>query len=113
MNINKLLQEWEAHYRDSGEMISVSVNLPLADAARIKALAEMYPGCTEEHIVVDLLGVALDELEAALPYVQGKKVTGEDEYGDPLYEDAGPTPRFLTLTRKYIQQLEENDEQTV
>jgi hypothetical protein len=113
MNIDKLLQEWEAHYRDSAEVISMCANLPLSDAARIKALAEMYSGRTEEHIMVDLLGAALDELEAALPYVQGKKVIGEDEFGDPVYEDEGPTPRFLNLTRKYIHKMEEMEEPTL
>ena len=28
-----------------------------------------------------------------------------DEQGDPLYEDIGPTPRFLALSRKYLQSL--------
>lgn len=28
-----------------------------------------------------------------------------DEEGDPLYEDIGPTPRFLALSRRHLQAL--------
>ena len=37
--------------------------------------------------------------------MQGEKVIAEDEFGDPIYEDAGLTPRFIELTRKYQEQL--------
>jgi hypothetical protein len=30
-----------------------------------------------------------------------------DEEGDPLYEDIGPTPRFLALSRRYLHDLTE------
>jgi hypothetical protein len=52
-----------------------------------------------------LLGAALDELEASLPYVKGSKVVATDEMGDPLYEDIGLTPRFLTLSRRHLQRI--------
>ena len=32
-----------------------------------------------------------------MPYVPGKKVISTDEQGDPVYEDVGPTPRFMEL----------------
>jgi hypothetical protein len=35
-----------------------------------------------------------------------------DEQGDPLYEDVGPTPRFLALSRKYLRQFSESAEGT-
>jgi hypothetical protein len=41
-----------------------------------------------------------------MPYVPGKKVISTDEQGDPVYEDAGPTPRFAELTRHYRKKLE-------
>lgn len=106
MDIRKLLQEWETHYRPDAAVVNMQVKLPLKHVARVRALAEMYTGRSEEQIICDLLAVALDELEQVLPYVQGKKVIAEDEFGDPLYEDAGPTPRLLELTRKYLRQLE-------
>jgi hypothetical protein len=30
-------------------------------------------------------------------------VVATDEEGDPLYEDVGPTPRFLALSRRHLQ----------
>jgi hypothetical protein len=33
-------------------------------------------------------------------------VISTDEQGDPVYEDAGPTPRFMELTRKHRKKLE-------
>ena len=61
--------------------------------------------------VRELLGAALDELEASLPYVQGNKVVASDEQGDPLYEDIGLTPRFLALSRRHLQRLSEQQKQ--
>jgi len=43
--------------------------------------------------------------EASLPYVKGSTVVATDEEGDPLYEDVGPTPRFLALSRRHLQDL--------
>jgi len=48
---------------------------------------------------------ALEELEASFPYVKGQQVIATDEEGDPLYEDIGPTPRFLALSRRHLQAL--------
>jgi hypothetical protein len=28
-----------------------------------------------------------------------------DEMGDPLYEDVGPTPRYLRLTREHLRRF--------
>jgi len=112
MDINKLLQDWETRYSSTVDTVSLQVNLPLKQAARIKALSEMYSGCSEQQIISDLLGVALEQLEAALPYIQSKEIIGEDEFGDPLYADAGPTPRLLELTRKHLRQLESQNQQS-
>jgi hypothetical protein len=55
------------------------------------------------EIITDLLSAALNELESSLPYQRGDHVVALDEEGDPLYEDVGPTPRYLMLTRKHLQ----------
>lgn len=105
MHIKQLLEEWESNSHGHEAPISMSVNIPLDVAARILALNELYPERTQEQIFIELLTVALDEVEEAFPYVQGDKVISEDEFGDPIYEDTGLTPRFIELTRKYQQQL--------
>ncbi|MNP72636.1 hypothetical protein D3C76_1692300 [compost metagenome] len=65
----------------------------------------MYPKRTAEELLGELVAAALEELEASFPYVQGRQVIATDEEGDPLYEDIGPTPRFLSLSRQHLHAL--------
>ena len=80
------------------------VRLTDSDAAKVAALAEMYPSRTKEQIITELLSAALNELEYSLPYIEGNKVSELDECGDPIYEDIGPTPKFTELTKKHLEQ---------
>lgn len=106
MMMQDLLKRWHSLARPSVPRRRCCADLDYPDAARLLALAEMFPGVAEEEIMADLLQFALQELEASLPYVHGSRQTGEDEFGDPIYEDAGPTPRYLALTRKHLQLLQ-------
>ncbi len=108
MSIRSLHREWEARSKGRLTSCEYSVHLTEQDAARIAALAEMYPLRSTEQIVTDLLKAALDELENALPYREGERVLEEDEFGDPVYEDAGPGRLFHELTRKHLQRLRES-----
>jgi hypothetical protein len=105
MRVKDLVKEWERKAGAPRTAEEYAVRLPLHDAARIHALAEMYPGRRREDIITDLLAAALDDLEAALPYVPGKRVIAQDDHDDPIYEDTGPTPRLTALARKYEQLL--------
>jgi len=98
-NLYRLIKEWENSARGRLTVREYKMRMTLWDAARIAALAEMYPLRNENELISELLTAALDELISAMPYVQGNKV-GEDEEGNPIYEDIGPTPRFLELTQK-------------
>lgn len=111
MDIKALLQKWET--ADSVKMAPCEyrVRLPVPDAARVAALVEMYPHKSETEIITELLGAALDMVEAAFPYEQGTRVIAEDELGDPIYEDIGPTPRFLALSKKYMEWLLKEDKE--
>ena len=40
-----------------------------------------------------------------MPYVAGQQVISTDEQGDPVFEDVGPTPRFMNLTRTHRRKL--------
>ncbi|MEW5791964.1 MAG: type 1 pili tip component [Pseudomonadota bacterium] len=106
MKVKELIETWEKHASTRLTAHELAVRLPLRDAARIAALAEMYPLRSEQEIITELLSAALDELETSLPYVQGARVIAEDDQGDPIYEDVGPTPRFHALTRKHLRRLE-------
>lgn len=101
-----LLESWRQNAAGVRTVSEYAVRLPVDDAARLQALAELFPGRAIEQIITDLLGAALQEVAAAMPYVPGKKVISTDEQGDPVYEDAGPTPRFAELTRKFKKKLE-------
>lgn len=106
LSFRTLLDNWQQKTPPVLTATEIAVRLPIDDAARLQALADLYPGRTSESIITDLLSVALRELEAAMPYVRGSKVISTDEQGDPIYEDAGPTPRFNELTRKYRKKLQ-------
>jgi hypothetical protein len=108
MKIRDLMQNWETKATEPLTARSYAIKLPLNDAARILALARMYPARSEEQLLREIIGAALDEIEAAFPYIEGDKVVAEDEYGDPIYEDAGFTPRFAALTREYRSRLEQD-----
>jgi hypothetical protein len=101
-----LLDRWKKTPAPEKTAKEYAVRLPLDDAARLQALAELFPGRSIEEIVTDLLGAGLDEIAAAMPYEKGPKVISRDDHGDPVYEDVGLTPRFVELTRKYKKNLE-------
>lgn len=105
--MKELLERWQSSAAGRVTTQTYAVHLDLDDAARVHALAELFPGRTREQIITDLLAAALGELAAAMPYVAGPKVIQTDEQGDPVYEDAGLTPRFIALTRKYQQALQD------
>ncbi|HTN29820.1 MAG TPA: pilin assembly protein [Pseudomonas sp.] len=107
MKIRELIGHWEQNARGQLTRESISLHLDLESAARLNALAEMYPKRSVEVLLSELVAAALEDLETSLPYVKGSKVVSVDEQGDPLYEDLGPTPRFLALSRQYRQRLSE------
>ena len=106
MKFKPLLDRWKKAAAPARTAKEYAVRLPLDDAARLEALATLFPGQPIEEFVTDLLGAALDEIAAAMPYERGPKVISRDDHGDPVYEDIGLTPRFVELTRKYKKNLE-------
>jgi len=106
VRFKELLDSWRDRAAATHAAKSYAVRLPLEEAAQLLALADMFPGRTVEQLISELLGVALKEVAAAMPYVAGGRVISTDEQGDPLYEDVGPTPRFIELARKRRRELE-------
>jgi hypothetical protein len=100
-----LLDRWKKDPLPVRTAQEYAIRLELDDAARLHALAELYPGQPIEVIITDLLHAGLDEIAAAMPYERGPKVISRDDQGDPVYEDIGLTPRFVELTRKYKKSL--------
>ena len=112
MKIRELVPQWEQHATGRMTGDSYQIHLDVEAAARLAALAEMYPRRAPEQLLSELVGAALEELEASLPYVRGSRVISTDEQGDPLFEDIGPTPRFLALSRRYLAELTARQDQT-
>lgn len=106
MKMRKLLERWRSLSRSPEPRVSVTLALRQHDAARVYALAEMYPGLNVDEILGDVIHTALDELQEAFPYVNGSTQVAEDEQGNPIYEDVGPTPTFLNLTQKHLNAIE-------
>jgi len=101
MTFRSLLDAWAGEPAPVRTREAYSIRLTSEDAARIKALAELFPGVDEERIITDLLGAALEQTVAAIPYEAGDKVIREDEYGDPIYEDVGLMPRFMEFVKRH------------
>ena len=106
MKFKPLLDRWKKDAAPVRTAKEYPVRLELDDAARLHALAELFPGQPIDVIITDLLHAGLDEIAAAMPYERGPKVISRDDHGDPVYEDIGLTPRFVALTRKIKKNLE-------
>lgn len=91
MKITELVQEWESSA--TGRMSATQYTIPLdvESAARLAALAEMYPKRSTEELLGELVGAALEGIETSLPYQRGTKVISTDEQGDPIYEESDTT----------------------
>lgn len=110
MKIRELAKHWEQTAKGRLTKTGYAIHLDVEAAARLAAIAEMYPKRTPEELLGELIGAALEELEESFPYVQGQHVVATDEEGDPLYEDVGPTPRFLALSRRHLEDLSEQQD---
>ncbi len=102
----ELLDSWRERSTGERTVRAYAVRLTVDDAARLNALAEMFPGRTPEQLITELLATALKGVAAEMPYVPGSKAISADEQGDPVYEDVGLTPRFMELTRKHRRKLQ-------
>ena len=67
MKVTDLPKHWENKKEPVERSHEYSLRLPLEDAARIAALAELYPDRTEADILNDMIGAALDDLVRLSP----------------------------------------------
>lgn len=109
MRFDDLIERWEREAAGELEDERMAVRLPLETAAKLEALAEIYPLRTREQLVTELLTVALDQVVERLPYVKGDKVIARDEEGDPIFEDVGHTPRYLDAVHRHMERLRGSD----
>tara|TARA_R110002111_G_scaffold86756_6_gene135931 strand:- start:507 stop:740 length:234 start_codon:yes stop_codon:yes gene_type:complete len=62
MKVTDLPKQWEQKKKSVERTHDYNLRLPLEDAARISALAELYPDRSESDILNDVIGAALDDL---------------------------------------------------
>ena len=106
MGMKQLLEQWQQDAAAPRAAKLYEIRLPLFDAAKLAALSELFPGRSEEQILTDLLSAALDQIEAEFPYERGP-VAEVDEEVDPIYADAGLTPRYRMLVETYVERLKQ------
>ncbi len=105
MNVRELMFSWESAGTKCEGETKFQLKIPHRDAARIEALASLYPGLNKNEVMAQLIAVSLDEVERQMPYKAGSKVVSVDEMGDPLYEDVGLTPKYLELRHRFAQDM--------
>lgn len=105
MSVKELVSTWQSQAHCEFADATYEVTLSVEDAAKIDALAEMYPRRSKDQIISELVSAALSELEASFPYVPGTRVVAIDELGEPVYEDVGPTPEYLERTKAHLTKL--------
>ena len=105
MKVKELLQKWNQNKKTEKSYTDITIRLTDEDAAKIFALTELFPHLHNTDILSDIISASLREIETSLPYIKGELVVSQDELGDPIYEDAGLTPQFISLTQKYLQHM--------
>ncbi len=67
MKVTDLPKHWEKEKQPEERTHNYNLRLPLEDAARIAALAELYPDRSESDILNDMIAAALDDLVRQSP----------------------------------------------
>ena len=109
MRLKQLVNHWEHHARGRLSSDRMSIRLADRDHEKLDTLARHYPLKSREALLRELTSAALTELEVCFPYREGTRVVGLDEDGFEIYEDAGLTPQFLDLAKKYMEKLKNSD----
>jgi len=100
-----LIDTWAKDAAGQPAVYSITLNLSRGQVAKLNALQEMYPRVSQQALMQDLIEASLTELEAQMPYIPGNEIISEDELGDPIYQDVGPSPTYHLLTKKYLSEL--------
>lgn len=99
--VKQLLADWNRESEERPRFQRITIEISTKDLARVHALSELYKDRSEDLILSELLSAMLDEVEEALPYVPGKTIVAEDEFGDPVFEDIGLSRQFEQLVHKH------------
>ena len=101
-----ILKRWERRLSDNKELESVDILLRRSDSEKIQALADVYQ-VSAADITAELLHEALQQIEIAMPYIPGDNVIRIEE-GEAIYDDAGPTPKYMAALKNIATQAKAN-----
>lgn len=77
MKVTDLPKHWEKKKEHVERTHDYNLRLPLEDAARLAALAELYPDRSESDILNDMVAAALDDLVRQTPLKD--RLTGSED----------------------------------
>ena len=97
-HITNVLDELTHKSHAASRQREITLSIDQEDIVRLEALAEVY-GLSVNEVGAALLGNVLKEVEAKLPYVPGTNVIRVED-DEPIYEDIGPTPRYLEAKKR-------------
>ncbi len=100
--VTHLLEELERKASHRSKLVDVTFPVDSEDLIRLEALADVFD-MQKEELITALLHTVLLEVEASMPYRQGTKVIRVED-GEPIYEDVGPTPRYLAIKNRLEQE---------
>jgi hypothetical protein len=106
MKATDLHKIWSAPDNSRLTLNELPLRLPVHVAARIQALADMYPAKNRGEIVADLLAAALADVEKGFPPVMGSCVGQDDKTREQLFEDVGPVVQYQRLANDYYLAME-------
>jgi len=101
-HVNALLDDLEHQAHRQANVRELSLKIDHEDLIRVQALAEAY-GLTVDEIGSQLLHSILLLVEEKMPYRPGPGVIRVED-DEPVYEDIGPTPRYLAAKRRLEQE---------
>lgn len=103
-----LISEWQQQGVSRSQLTECNVRLSQQDLIKVEALALTFHQ-DKDAVISNLLHSAIREMESHMPYIAGPKVIRVEE-GDEVYEDIGPTPKYLAAQKKVSEDL--NQKQT-
>ena len=103
LGFSQLLDTWEKRSAENSDLLPTSITIHEPDQIKLQALSEMYQLPANE-IAAHLLSIALETLEAEMPYVPGPTVIRIEE-GNEIFEDIGSMPRYLETQKRLREKL--------
>ena len=105
MRAKDLVLRWEGEASEALAAREYRIRLPIHAAARVAALLRLYPQYHSDQLLSDLVDLALQEVEDALPHAHDGTIVSEDDEGNPIYEESGTATRYREWVEHFEREL--------